>query len=191
MGATALSILRKINNSDKHKIIEAKSFEFDSDVFLWLISKFKNDNKIDELEELVLKRVTGFKGSGNDVMNLFSTLSFIIEMESLKEILVQFQHSRNIYEIRFFESNSQIDVKIENYVGDYILLSEEIRYAVILMHCFIEVIPTVINAYQTDIENKDWGDDKKNDFSNQILKAVKHNIDKVEKTLNDESEKLS
>ncbi|MTV19173.1 hypothetical protein [Staphylococcus delphini] len=200
MGATALSILRKINNSDKHKIIEAKSFEFDSDVFLWLISKFKNDNKIDELEELVLKRVTGFKGSGNqatltgsgnDVMNLFSTLSFIIEMESLKEILVQFQHSRNIYEIRFFESNSQIDVKIENYVGDYILHSEEIRYAVILMHCFIEVIPTVINAYQTDIENKDWGDDKKNDFSNQILKAVKYNIDKVEKTLNDESEKLS
>ena len=198
-GSAALSILRKINNSEKNKIIQAQSFEFDSDIFLWLISKFKNDNKIDEREELTLKSVTGFKGSGNqnqatltgsgnDVMNLFSTLSFIIEMESLEEILVQFQHARNIYEIRFFESNSQIEVRTENYVGNYISDSEGVRISAVLMHCFIEVIPTVINAYKTDVENEDWGKEKKNEFSKQIFDAVKNNIEKMEKTLMDDIE---
>lgn len=194
-GSNALKILRKFNNSEKNKIIEAQSFEFDSNFFLWLISKFKNDNSLDEGENLVLKSVTGFKGlgnqnqatltgSGNDVMNLFSTLSFIIEMESLTEILAQFNHLKHTYEIRFFESNSQIDINMEKYVGEYIKEDETTKKSIVLLHCFIEIIPSVINAYNQDIENSEWNNNKENEFSKQILDAVKENIEKIEKTIN-------
>lgn len=193
-GSNALKILRKFNNSDKNKIIEAQAFVFESDFFLWLVSKFKNDNNIDEVEELVLKSVTGFKGlgnqnqatltgSGNDVMNLFSTLSFIIEMESLTEILAQFQHRKNTYEIRFYENNSQIDINIDNYTGDYVKEEETLKKSIVLLHCFIEIIPSVINSYNNDVDNNDWSKDKKGEFSTQILEAVKENIEKIEQTI--------
>lgn len=191
-GANALSILRKINNSDQNKIIEAESFDFDSDFFIWLISKFKNDNNIDEGEKLTLERVTGFKGSGNenqatligsgnDVMNLFSTMSFIIEMDSLTEILAKFKHEGNTYEIRFYDNNSQIDINISRYTGDYLQLSENVKKSSILLTSFILIIPAIINSFSDD----EWDKDKENEFSNQTLKAVKHKIKVAEKMINE------
>lgn len=116
-------------------------------------------------------------------MNLFSTLSFIIEMESLTEILAQFQHCKNTYEIRFYENNSQIDINIDNYTGDYVKEEETLKKSKVLLHCFIEIIPSVINSYNNDVDNNDWSNDKKAEFSTQILEAVKENIEKIEQTI--------
>lgn len=190
-GPNALSILRKVNNSESNKIIEAQKFGFKSDFFIWLISKFKNDNNIDENENITLERVTGFKGSGNenqatlmgagnDVMNLFSTMSFIIEMDSLTEILAKFKYNKNTIEVRFYESNSQIDINIAKYTGEYLRETENLKNSLILLHSFILIIPAVINSFNND----EWNKEKENQFSKEILEAVKDKIKKAEKIIN-------
>ncbi|AVP11493.1 hypothetical protein IDG47_09710 [Staphylococcus sp. EG-SA-6] len=191
-GSNALSILRKINNSESNKIIEAKTFSFNSDFFIWLISKFKNDNNIDENENITLERVTGFKGSGNanqatligagnDVMNLFSTMSFIIEMDSLTEILAKFKYNEHTIEIRFYESNSQIDINIAKYTGEYLREAESLKNSLILLHSFILIIPAVINSFNND----EWNKEKEKKFSQETLEAVKIKIKKAEKMINE------
>ncbi|WP_077700070.1 hypothetical protein [Staphylococcus hominis] len=190
-GPNALSILRKINNSESNKIIEAKKFDFNSDFFIWLISKFKNDNNIDENENITLEIVTGFKGSGNenqatligagnDVMNLFSTMSFIIEMDSLTEILAKFKYNKNTIEIRFYESNSQIDINIAKYTGEFLSETEDLKKSLILLFSFLLIIPAVINSFNND----KWNKVKEKQFSKEILEAVKNKIEKAEKIIN-------
>src|SRR5690606_15055950 len=117
-----LRILRVINNSDRNKIIEAQSFNFTEDFFIWLISRFMEGNKIIvEEDSLSISRIIGFKGegsqkqailsgSGNEVMNLISSLSFLIEMDVMTEIEVRIIRGSETYEVRFYSKNSQIDV---------------------------------------------------------------------------------
>ena len=113
-GGTALRILRVISNAEKNKIIAAQPFDFSEDFFIWLIAKFMNDDKvIDEEESIVISRIIGFKGegsqkqavlsgSGNEVMNLLSSLSFLIEMDVMTEIEVRIEHESETFEFRFF-----------------------------------------------------------------------------------------
>ena len=187
-GANALRILRIINNSGKNKIIEAQSFGISEDLFIWLISRFMADNRlIDEEEELVISRIIGFKGegsqsqailsgSGNEVMNLFSSLSFLIEMDEMTEIEVRLEHRESTYELRFYSKNSQVDVLVENYVGEYMMLRDEDKDPKVLLSTFIEIIPTIINSYNEEKNNNVWTDESKREFTLELAESVRQRL---------------
>jgi len=198
-GATALRILRVINNSDRNKIIEAQSFNFTEDFFIWLISRFMDGNKIiDEEDSLSISRIIGFKGegsqkqailsgSGNEVMNLISSLSFLIEMDVMTEIEVRIIRGSETYEIRFYSIKSQIDVLVDNYVGEYMMLPSEERNPRILLNAFIEIIPSIMNAYNEEIDNGNWTKNSKREFTLGLVDSVKEKLDVLYPSQNIES----
>ncbi|MDQ8564194.1 hypothetical protein Q3F62_13375, partial [Enterococcus faecium] len=188
-GGTALRILRVISNAEKNKIIAAQPFDFSEDFFIWLIAKFMNDDKvIDEEESIVISRIIGFKGegsqkqavlsgSGNEVMNLLSSLSFLIEMDVMTEIEVRIEHESETFEFRFFSKNSQIDVLLDNYSGQYMMEINEIKNPKILLSSFIDIIPSIINGYSEDIQNKEWTKDSKRKFILGLVDSVKEKLE--------------
>lgn len=190
-GSTALRILRKVNNSDKNKIIEAESFNIDEEFFIWLLARFMNDNKtLDESNDLTISRIIGFKGegnpnkkeavlsgSGNEVMNMISSISFLIEMESMTEIEVRVVIDSDTYEIRYFSRNSQIDIMVENYTGEYMMSSREENISKILLRAFIEIIPSMKNSFDEDKENNEWTKNSKRDFTLDLVESVRKKLD--------------
>lgn len=188
-GATALRILRVINNSDKNKIIEAQSFNITEDFFIWLISRFMSGNKIiDEENSLIISRIIGFRGegsqkqavlsgSGNEVMNLLSSLSFLIEMDVMTEIEVRINCGPETFEIRLYSINSQLDILVENYVGEHMILLSEEKDPRVLLNAFIDVIPSIMNAYNEDIDNGNWTKNSKRDFTLGLVDSVKEKLD--------------
>lgn len=198
-GANALRILRVINNSDRNKIIEAQSFNFTEDFFIWLISRFMEGNKIIvEEDSLSISRIIGFKGegsqkqailsgSGNEVMNLISSLSFLIEMDVMTEIEVRIIRGSETYEVRFYSKNSQIDVMVDNYVGDYMMLPHEERNPRILLNAFIDIVPSIMNAYNEEIDNGNWTKNSKREFTLGLVDSVKEKLDVLYPSQNIES----
>lgn len=188
-GAAALRILRVINNSDKNKIIEAQSFNITEDFFIWLISRFMEGNRIiDEENSLSISRIIGFKGegsqkqailsgSGNEVMNLLSSLSFLIEMDVMNEIEVRIVCGSETFEVRFYSKNSQIDILVDNYVGEYIMLPSEERDPRILLNSFINIIPRIMNAYNEEIDNGNWTKNSKREFTLGLADSIKEKLD--------------
>lgn len=187
-GNAALRILRIINNSEKNKIIEAQSFNIDEDFFIWLISRFMEDNRvIDEENSISISRIIGFRGegnqkqailsgSGNEVMNLLSSLSFLIEMDVMTEIEIRIQQGNETFEIRFYSNKSQIDILVDNYVGDDMMLVKEEKDPKILLKTFIDLIPSIMNSYNEDVSSLDWNENSKRDFTLGLVDSVRHKL---------------
>lgn len=188
-GPAALRILRVINNSDKNKIIEAQSFNITEDFFIWLISRFMNGNRIiDEENSLSISRIIGFRGegsqkqavlsgSGNEVMNLLSSLSFLIEMDVMTEIEIRILCGSETFEIRLYSINSQLDILVENYVGEYIMLPHEEKDPRVLLNTFIDIIPSIMNAYNEEVDNGNWTKNSKREFTLGLVDSVKEKLD--------------
>ncbi|QCA29618.1 hypothetical protein E4Z98_07440 [Vagococcus xieshaowenii] len=192
-GPQSLRVLRKVNNSDKNKIIEAESFNINEEFFIWLLSRFMNDNKVlDDNNDLTISRIIGFKGegnpnekeavlsgSGNEVMNLISSISFLIEMQSMTEIEVRVVIEDETYEIRYFSRNSQIDIMVENYSGQFMLDVREEKVSKILLKAFIEIIPSMMNSFNEDVENGEWTNNSKRDFTLALVDSVRNKLDSM------------
>ncbi|MDE5414576.1 hypothetical protein [Alkalihalobacterium chitinilyticum] len=198
-GASALRILRVINNSDKNKIIEAQSFNITEDFFIWLISRFMDGHRIiDEENSLSISRIIGFRGegsqkqailsgSGNEVMNLLSSLSFLIEMDVMTEIEVRIISGSETYEIRFYSRKSQLDVLVDNYVGEYMMVPSEERNPRVLLKAFIDLIPSIMNAYNEEIDNGNWTKNSKREFTLGLVDSVKEKLNILYPSQNTES----
>lgn len=187
-GGNALSILRKINNSGRNKIIEAQAFNFSEDFFIWLLSRFMTNNRVlDEESNLKIIRIIGFKGegnqseavlsgSGNEVMNLLSSISFLIEMDAMTEIEVRVSIGNDTFELRYFSKNSQIDVLVEKYSGEFMMDLEEERIPKVLLKAFIEVIPGMMSAFDEDKTNDDWNANSKREFTLDLVDSIKEKL---------------
>jgi len=187
-GPAALRILRVINNSDKNKIIEAQSFNITEDFFIWLLSRFLNGSTIlDEEDSLKINRITGFKGegsqkqailsgSGNEIMNMLSSLSFLVEMDVMTEVEARIIRGSETLELRFYSKNSQLDILVESYTGEYMILHDEEKTPRILLNSFIEIIPSIMNAYNEDIENGTWTKNSKREFTLGLVDSVREKL---------------
>ncbi|HAR3706787.1 TPA: hypothetical protein I1D78_002887, partial [Staphylococcus aureus] len=91
------------------------------------------------------------------------------------------KYNEHTIEIRFYESNSQIDINIAKYTGEYLREAESLKNSLILLHSFILIIPAVINSFYND----EWNKEKEKKFSQETLEAVKIKIEKAEKMINE------
>ena len=191
--STALSILRKINciDSKQLKVIEEEKFEFNDDFFIWLISKVREGNlSFESAENLSISQIIGFKGvsnqnnatilgTGNEIMDLFSTMIFLLEMDKMIDIEIKIAYNQETFGVKFSELKQQIDLNFDIYVGNFLMEEDYMYQPKLLLYTFMDVIPSMLDDYQNSKNNGDWNEDIKESFINKIAEDTIENINKV------------
>lgn len=109
--SSAQKMLRKLLSYTGKNEIERNVYSFTNDFFVWLISKVYNSDNIMEsnnenLSLLQLESIKGFRGdsedsqtkvsaTGESVMNLISTLSFLLESRRLNQIKLELSYAEH------------------------------------------------------------------------------------------------
>ncbi len=109
--SSAQKMLRKLLSYTGKNEIERNVYSFTNDFFVWLISKVYNSDNIIEsnnenLSLLQLESIKGFRGdsedsqtkvsaTGESVMNLISTLSFLLESRRLNQIKLELSYAEH------------------------------------------------------------------------------------------------
>ncbi|NFA59444.1 hypothetical protein K8O96_12215 [Clostridium sporogenes] len=189
----AKTILRKLlNYSGKNEIME-NNFKVDSDLFIWLISKVYHDENTIEINsqtdvKLVLKSIRGFKGdsqdyltkvsaSGESVMKIISTLSFILESRNINQIKINIDYGNNRGIIIELNINNSIRINTERYIGDYIMEVEEKKISQLYLLFYLEIFPNLIQSYQNEKDSELWNREKNIEFLKDVAKALTESID--------------
>ena len=109
-------------------------------------------------------------------MNLLGTLTFLAEMDSIKQVGLRFDVSGEKFEIVLYSDNSQLDVIVDNYVGEYMLDPIEKQRSEVLISIFTSLLPNVIDAYKND---DDWKYNGQAEFVRNIVARAKSRMDEI------------
>ena len=168
----ALTILRKMLSYSKRSEIKRIELPLSGDFFVWLIYKvYTGNNTIesesDFLADLKIDCVRAFKGNtedmltkvsavGESVMNIISTLSFLLESQNLNQITldIAYREHSNI-EVTLSNKNT-VAISPDSYLGVecddwYDLIAK------ILLTLYTEILPIMIQCYQSEIDSNFWG----------------------------------
>ena len=204
----AQAILRKmLFYSGKGEIVK-NDLPLTGDFFIWLIHKvYSGNNTIesesDSLADLTIDYVRGFKGNtedmltrvsavGESVMNIISTLSFLLESQNLNQVTldIAYREHSNI-EVTLSNRNT-VAITEERYLGA--LISEDCSapelISTILLTLYIEVLPILIQSYQSEIDSNLWGQGKCVDFLKQVANDLSKKVTKRVEDLEQRPEQL-
>lgn len=198
----AKSLLRCLLDYTKRGEIINNSSETSSDFFIWLISRVYLDANAMEVtlssntDESVLEiqSVIGFKGStddllstvtakGDSVMNILSTLSFILESKALKQVKIRLQYAEHENIELKIGNNGTIDVDFDKYDGIYEDENNFLALSKLLLVVYIEIIPILKQWYSDDKDSGDWNNDKYREFLSNIAAELKGKVDAKINTL--------
>lgn len=185
----AMQILRKLLGYSGKKEIEKNIYDINSDIFVWLIKKvYDYENVLEDEEEEGLKQIKidaikGFKGDSDDlltkvsadgetVMNIISTLSFLLESKNLNQIKLDVEYSTHRNIELTLNNKGTIATSNKNYIGDFDTGQEEKDAAKLYLLIYLELLPLIVQIYQMEKENDDWNKEKYIDF----LKKVADNL---------------
>lgn len=191
-GESAKTALRFLSNQEHNKTVTYKTEDIPSDMFFWLIKKLRsNQNMLAENEDLKITRILGYRGSGygdpkqakingsgNDVINLISTLTFLLESKKLSSLTTRMEQSKNTYEI-VFNTNGTVDVDLKNYTGDYLLEDERIRDPKVILQTMLSILPLVMEKYKEDSEEKKWTKEVRVSFSDELVNYITEEVKKL------------
>lgn len=182
------AFLRKINNYTEKMELAEEKFSIISDLFFWLISKVISGSNqyVGESQSISLGLITGFKGgtddkladiegSGDRIINLISTLTFLVEIEELSRIELMLSHDNNTYRIKL-GTDGFIEVDTKKYVGEYLLLDDNEMVPKVILKVLLLVIPELLSAYNEEIEESIWNDDTKSSFLEKIGDTIQKRI---------------
>lgn len=197
----AMKLLRKMLKYSGRNEISKNSFDIESDFFVWLISKVYTGKNIIETESetlgnISLDTIKGFKGdtedllnkvsaTGESVINIISTLSFLLESKNLNQIKLNLEY-RNHENIELvLTNNGTVTTALERYQGEYEEFDEDELLAKLYLLIYIEILPLLVQAYKTDIDNDDWNPQKNIEFLKMVAadlsQKVETRIDILEK----------
>lgn len=200
----AQRILRKLLGYSGKNEITPNSFGIDSGLFIWLINKvYSGENTIEPdsevLHNITIDAIKGFKGDtedlltkvsadGESVMNIISTLSFLLESKNLNQIKIDIQYEKH-QSIELVLSNKQtISSAVENYIGALDALeNKESILTQLLLIIYIEILPIIVQAYRNDFVNELWSDEKNIDFltrvADDLSEKVRVKVEALRKTV--------
>ena len=197
-----MKLLRKMLKYSGRNEISKNSFDIKSDFFVWLITKVYTGENIIETESEMLGNISldtikGFKGdtedllnkvsaTGESVINIISTLSFLLESKNLNQIKLDLEY-RNHENIELvLTNNGTVTTALERYQGEYEEFDEEELLAKLYLLIYIEILPLLVQAYKTDIDNDNWNSQKNIEFLKMVAadlsQKVETRIDMLEKT---------
>lgn len=188
----AKTFLRKLNNYSEKNIILENMTSYDNNFFLWLIKKIYTNNNIIPINlerEIEIKSVKGFRGKTSDsltkikadgetVLNVISTLAFLLESKNINQMTIEFEYGLHENIELKINTNGTIYTDINSYTG--ILLDEEyeIRTTYLILLIYLELLPKIYQEYKSEFNNNRALEQKAyQEFIELIKKDV---IDRIE-----------
>lgn len=192
----AMFFIRKLLKYKGQKEISNLNIVLENDFFLWLLYKlYIKDNVFsveiaNEEKELTLRNIKFFKGTsldnnsvtskGNTVLNLISTLSFVLEKGKIDQLVlcVAYHNHENI-EIRL-QTDGLIGIEdLNKYDGIYENEHIELQQSKLILLIYNEIIPNLLEYYRSEIQGGKWEHKRKVGFLDKIKKDITNRIDQM------------
>lgn len=187
----AQRIVRRLLGYKKDKAIEQINLDINNQFIIWIINKIYTKDNIFKLgqEQIKLEAIKGFKGDikdmgttvkadGPSVMNIISTLSFLLETDNLDSINLDISctdHNKIALQI---QTNQYLEIKENEYYGN--IRSESVDYNDMLSRLYIyvynDLLLKILQIYQDDIEDNLWDELAYNDFMEKVAKDLTNKI---------------
>lgn len=189
--SSALKLLRRLLSFNGKNEIERNTFDFSNDFLIWLIYRVYNSNYNIEIapddKALKLDAIKGFKGdtedlqtkvsaSGETVMNIISTMSFLLESSNLNQVKIDLNCIGH-QNISLVLQRGTVKVSLDDYVGIY--EQEELvesKIAKLYLTIYLEILPMLFHEYKTDIGNELWNEDVYIDFMKSVGETLTEKI---------------
>lgn len=189
-------ILRKMLSYTGKNELDDNSTTFSSDFFLWLINRIYYANNIIEVnddEYLEINAIKAFKGdtedsqtklsaSGESVMNVISALSFFLESKQLKTVTIELSYRKHS-KIEITIKSDALDVDIKSYMGDFMSINPEERKARLHLLVYLEIIPLLLQEYDTDKESDLWNNDHYLNFIGDVATTIANKIEQKKEAI--------
>ena len=191
----AMFFIRKLLKYKGQKEISNLNIQLKNDFFLWLLYKIYIKDNVFSVEyineeEITMRNIKFFKGTsldnnsvtskGNTVLNLISTLSFVLEKGKIDQLVlcVAYRNHENI-EIRL-QTDGLIGIEdLNRYDGIYENEHVELQQSKLILLIYNEIIPNLLEYYRNDIQDKKWDHKTKVGFLERIKKDITNRIDQM------------
>ncbi|MGL5983329.1 MAG: hypothetical protein ACRCZR_08375 [Cetobacterium sp.] len=188
----AQKIIRKLNGYTGRGEVEKNSPQIPKDFFNWLVKKvYNNENEFEtnNSKEIKVDAIKGFKGNttdaltkvsatGESVMNIISTLSFLLESGSITQINLAISYADHQNIDLTINDKGIISTDYLKYTG--ILTSEdsEISNCKLLLIIYLEILPIFFNFYKQEVEDGEWNTNQNIEFLKNVAKELSENVNK-------------
>ena len=187
-------VLRKFLKYTQKSAIKQEANRTYGDLFVWMISRVYNlENEIENGDDsapgdVIIDDISGFKGKtennlntisakGSSIVNILSTLSFLIESQNLKQITFRLNYD-NLPPLNVILSTSNTvainTVQYLAYKSDCENKDDEI--ARLFLRFYIEILPVIIQNYLSELETNKWGKDGCVRFLQTVAKALSEKV---------------
>lgn len=188
--SNAQKLLRKLLNYTGHKEIESNMYSFKSDFFIWVLNRVYSFNNVIELDDnikiLQLESIKGFRGdtedsqtkvaaSGESVMNIISTLSFLLESSQINQIKLNLAYSSH-ENIDLIIKKDVVSVDLKSYQGAYENDEKDLLVSKIYLLIYLEILTILKQEYLSDKDNVLWNNDEYINFMNIVAKEIEERI---------------
>ncbi len=197
--SSAQKMLRKLLSYTGKNEIEKNVFSFSNDFFVWLISKvYNSDNVIesnnDNLSDLQLESIKGFRGdtedsqtkvsaTGESVMNIISTLSFLLESRRLNQIKLELNYADH-ENISLILKKNCVAIDFKPYQGVYDQDPPDSITAKLYLLVYLEILPIIEQEYQSNVADDVWSNIAYINFMNNVAQNLTEKITAKISTLN-------
>lgn len=190
--SAAKKLLRKLLGYTGKNEIEDGNFDFKEDFFVWLVNRVYNSEGIientsgNENKVLQLEEIKGIRGntedlqtkvatSGESVMNVISTLSFLLESRRLNQVILNLQYTghENIC-VKLQKSTVEV---VRPYIGEFTEDITEEMYAKLYLLLYLEILPMLEQEYRVNKDEGVWNQNTYVEFLRGIKDTV---IEKIE-----------
>lgn len=193
-------LLRKMLSYTGKNEIDNNTVELSSDFFLWIINRVYYSNNTIELSEtldteqsLRLESIKGFSGdtddaqtkvtaSGESVMNIISTLSFLLESSNFRKIIIELNY-KNHDRIALALKSGTVEIETKSYIGAYDDDESYEKIAKLYLLCYIEILPILLQEYATDKENESWNNEKNVRFMKDVSRKIMERVELKQKEM--------
>ncbi len=198
--SNAQKLLRKLLSYTGKNEIQKNSFNFSNDFFVWLISKVYNSDNIIEssnkyLSALQLESIKGFRGdtedsqtrvsaTGETVMNIISSLSFLLESGRLNQIKLELSYAGH-ENISLILKKETVSIDFKPYQGAFEQEEKDSIIAKLYLLVYLEILPIIDQEYQSNLADKIWNKEAYINFMNKVGKNLTEKIDIKIKSLNE------
>lgn len=196
--SNAQRMLRRLLSYTGRNEIEKNVYSFSNQLLVWLISKVYNSDNIIEsndqnLSDLQLESIKGFRGdtedsqtkvsaTGESVMNIISTLSFLLENRRLNQIKLELSYAEH-ETISLILKKDSVDIDFKPYQGSFEQDTEDNIIAKLYLLVYLEILPIIEQEYQSDVHNGVWSNTAYKDFMKNVgenlTEKIKAKIDSL------------
>lgn len=170
----SLTVLRKLLRYKKKGVVVENKIFLDNDIFLWIIKKvFSEENSLGSIDIHSVIGVRGETGDentllaqGNTVLNLVSTLAFILETNLLKQLVLRVGNNEHeILELRL-NDRGVVSISEQSYSGAFYNYGPAEKKASIFLLSYLSLLPIIRQAYL--LQEDEWLNEQKAEFFEKV-----------------------